>query len=227
MITPRQLTYTLLLALVSIPTQADPSQVTLDLTGVITSVDSPPTDHTFMAGQPVSGVVQIDFANQTGVFPGGNPNMTIFAGIANYSLTLGPVTLGPIGTSDVFAIVTDGAGGLADTLSIVDQSLNAINDPRGTGLFDDLVISLTDPTGTGFTTGSQTFDPSKFIVGFAFASGDDIHFSGNNIGASVEARSVSVPEPGTLLLFATGLLALFAISRLRYNRSALGTSAPG
>src|SRR5690242_16545324 len=46
MTTPRQLTYTLLLALVSIPTQADPSQVTLDLTGVITSVDSPPTDHT-------------------------------------------------------------------------------------------------------------------------------------------------------------------------------------
>ncbi len=115
MTTPRQLTYTLLLALVSIPTQADPSQVTLDLTGVITSVDSPPTDHTFMVGQPVSGVVQIDFANETGVFPGGNPNTTIFAGIANYSLTLGPVTLKPIpltpgSSSDVFAVLTDGGG---------------------------------------------------------------------------------------------------------------------
>src|SRR4029077_2474157 len=96
----------------------------------------------------------------------------------------------------------------------------------GSGEFDDLDIMLTDPTGTGFTFGSQTFDPSKFIVGSAFASGG-IGFSGNNIGASVEARSVSVPEPGTLLLFATGLFALFALSRLRYNRSASGTSAPG
>lgn len=229
MTTPRQLTYTLLLALASIPTQADPSQVTLDLTGVITSVDSPPTDHTFMVGQPVSGAVQIDFANETGVFPGGNPNTTIFAGIANYSLTLGPVTLRPIpltpgSSSDVFAVLTDGGGGSADTLSILDQGFSS--NPGGTGEFDDLDITLTDPTGMGFTTGSQTFDPSKFIVGFAFASGG-IGFSGNNIGASVEARSVSVPEPGTLLLFATGLLALFALSRLRYNRSASEISALG
>jgi len=220
MATTRQLIWTMLLGLVSIPTQADPSEVTLNLTGAITSVDSPPTDHTFMVGQPVSGVVQIDFANETGVFPGGNPNTTIFAGISNYSLTLGPVTLVPGASADTFAVLTDGGGGSADTLSIVDQAINS--NPGGFGEFDDLDITLTDPTGTGFTTGSQTFDPSKFIVGSAFASGG-IGFSGNNIGASVEARSVSVPEPGTLLLFATGLLALFALRR--HPRRNAGTAA--
>ena len=198
-----------LLAIV-LPAYADPNDITLDLSGVITSSVGG-SDNTFVVGQPVTASILFDFSKETvPPFPSSSPNTFIFTGFGNYSLTIGPdhFTSANAPNNIDFALV-DGGPGRADQLTLVDAVPFATNNPSLL-IFDDLLITLNDPDGTGFTAGSNTFDPSKFTAGKFDASGN-FPFTGGSVTGSVSAEAVGgrpVPEPPMALLLLTGVAGL-------------------
>lgn len=189
-----------------LPAYADPNDITLDLSGVVTSAING-TDNTFSVGQPVTGSITFDFSKEPfPPSPTGNPNQFLFQGIGNYSLTIGPDQLTTL--TEVAFGVTDGGPGQADQLAMLDLTPFATNDPRN--LFDDLEITLNDPDGTGFTAGNTTFDPSKFTAGTFAATGDPF-FTGGDVSGPITAEVAGgrpVPEPSIALLLFTGIAGL-------------------
>ena len=119
MILRKGLVAALLLAIV-LPAYADSNDVTLDLSGVVTSVMND-TTNTFAVGQPVTGSLTFDFSKEPfPPSPTGNPNQFLFQGIGNYSLTIGPDTFRTI--TEVAFGLTDGGPGQADQLAMLDET---------------------------------------------------------------------------------------------------------
>jgi len=199
-----------------LPAYADPNDITLDLSGLVTSSFGG-SDNTFVVGQPVTGSIQFDFEKATApVGPGGNPNSFIFQGIGNYSLKIGPENFTTAAPGALAFILTDGGPGLADQMDLFDMVPFAPSNPSLL-IFDDLEITLNDPDGTGFTAGSSSFDPSKFTVGTFNASGGSF-FSGGEVSGPITAEAVGarpVPEPPTALLLFTGVAGLIGWRTLR------------
>lgn len=209
-----------LLAIV-LPAYADPDDVTLNLTGVVATV-SPDSDGTFAIGQPVSGSISFDFEKATyPPQPGGNPNSTIFTGIGNYSLTIGPDTMTSITPGALVFILSDGGSGHADQMTLWDMVPFDSKTPDQL-IFDDLLMTLNDPDGTGFTYGSTSFNPSKFTVGTFDASGASF-FSGGTVTGPIAVEGAAgrpVPEPPIALLLSTGMAGLIGWQALRRRAKA-------
>lgn len=75
------------------------------------------------------------------------------------------------------------------------------------------VTLLTDPaqiaSNTDLASNPNSFSPSTFGYYIADASGNNV----NRVSATLETLSVAVPEPATLTLLGTGLVALFVRRR--------------
>jgi hypothetical protein len=209
------ITTSLALLLGSVDANAD--AVRFDLSGIITQVFAPQTlpppytQQPWTVGQAVSGFVDLDPSATRDVF--NNGNTIIYENAGDYQLSLGPVQIDPFSTADV--IITNGLNGAPDTLIFADSVPVTPIDPPfpHLGYFDDLDITLFDPTGTAFTSPDAPIDYSKFVVGTVGGDGGDIGFSDVTVDAIAASNLEtppprSVPEPDTTLLLLTGMLGL-------------------
>ena len=187
--------------------------------GEINTVDSatPAGAAPFAVGEQISGWYDVNFSNATTLQTA--PGSTAFFNLLDFSMLLGPVAL-TSNPNETYAFVTDGGAGNPDTLNIYAQFPYAQNDPRGSLLFPDLNLVFTNLSGSGFTQGSQSFDPSDFTQGKLLASPpstSDLEFVGGDV--ELTGGPVSVPEPGALLLTLGGILGLAIANRKRLFES--------
>lgn len=190
--------------------------VKYELTGYLTQVFPGGTayDQHFFVGQTISGWYQVDWdlAGTPQIIAPGQPNQ--FAEIVNfatYALDVGGFRVAEGGVTST--LLRDRPAGSADTMTIWDVLPTATNHSIGSNLFDDIFITLGDPSGLGYGLTEATLDLDRFIVGqiAAIQGLPSLGFAGVGFDAAIVARQV--PEPATLLLFLAGLGGMALVRR--------------
>lgn len=200
----------LLTLLLLAASMASAEPVRFELSGYITRLfpGVPEYEDDIRLGQSVFGWYEVDWGNTTELqvpYPGMDPQARVLPASVSYYLDIGSMQL--VSTYSVDLTLRDGGPGIGDSLGFWDPIPRTISSDL---IFDDLLFSLVDPTGTGYGLTETTLDLDQFIVGhLAFYQHP---FSGYwGFEAIIAARRV--PEPGTFLLFLTAIVPFAAFRR--------------